>query len=81
MISEMHPGDVTDFKKSINSVIDEPAFDNIMSYINKARSSDKAEIIAGGNGDKSTGYFIEPTTIVTQTLILSQWKRKYSARL
>jgi 1-pyrroline-5-carboxylate dehydrogenase len=65
MTSEMRSGDVTDFKKSINSVIDEASFDNIMKYIDKAKSSDEIEIIAGGKGDKSTGYFIEPTLMVT----------------
>lgn len=66
MMSEMHLGDVTDFKNPVNSVIDEIAFDKIMSYINKVKSSDEAEIIAGGKGDKSTGYFIEPTLVVTR---------------
>jgi 1-pyrroline-5-carboxylate dehydrogenase len=37
-----------------------------MSYINKVKSSDEATIIAGGNGDKSKGYFIDPTVIVTE---------------
>ena len=37
-----------------------------MSYINKAKSSPDAKIIAGGKGDKSKGYFIEPTVIVTE---------------
>jgi 1-pyrroline-5-carboxylate dehydrogenase len=63
--SEMRVGDVTDFKNLINAVIDEPAFNNIMSYINVVKSSDDAEIIAGGRGDKSRGYFVEPTVIVT----------------
>jgi len=66
MISEIKVGDVTDFKNAVNAVIDEAAFDKIMSYINKAKSSGDAKIIAGGNGDKSTGYFIEPTVIVTE---------------
>ncbi|OFY62582.1 MAG: 1-pyrroline-5-carboxylate dehydrogenase [Bacteroidetes bacterium RBG_13_42_15] len=66
MISEMHLGDVTDFKNPVNSVIDEIAFDKIMSYVDKVKSSDEAEIIAGGKGDKSTGYFIEPTLVVTR---------------
>ncbi len=66
MMSEMHLGDVTDFKNPVNSVIDEIAFDKIMSYIDKVKSSDEAEIIAGGKGDKSTGYFIEPTLVVTR---------------
>jgi 1-pyrroline-5-carboxylate dehydrogenase len=66
MISEITIGDVMDFKNSVNAVIDEASFDKIMSYIEKVRLSDKAEIIAGGIGDKSKGYFIEPTVIVTQ---------------
>lgn len=66
MVNEMKVGDVTDFRNSVNSVIDEAAFDNIMGYINKAKASDEAEIIAGGTGDKSKGYFINPTVIVTK---------------
>ncbi|MDG2297732.1 MAG: aldehyde dehydrogenase family protein, partial [Gammaproteobacteria bacterium] len=49
----------------INAVISEKAFDSISSYIDYAKSSDDAKIIAGGNYDKSTGYFIEPTIILT----------------
>jgi 1-pyrroline-5-carboxylate dehydrogenase len=66
MISEIKLGDVLDFKNSVNAVIDEAAFDKIMSCINKVKSSSEARIIAGGNGDKSKGYFIEPTVIVTE---------------
>jgi len=65
MISEIKIGDVTDFKNSVNAVIDEASFDKIMSYIEKVKSSDEATILIGGNGDKSKGYFIEPTVIVT----------------
>jgi 1-pyrroline-5-carboxylate dehydrogenase len=64
MISEIKVGDVKDFSNFVNAVIDEPSFDKIMSYMKKAKESKKAEIIAGGNGDKSTGYFIEPTIIL-----------------
>jgi 1-pyrroline-5-carboxylate dehydrogenase len=66
MLSEMKMGDVTDFRNAINAVIDEGAYDKIMSYIEKARSSGEAEIIAGGHGDKSKGYFIEPTMIIAR---------------
>jgi 1-pyrroline-5-carboxylate dehydrogenase len=66
MISEIKIGDVTDFKNAVNSVIDEASFDRIMSYINKVKSSGDAQIIAGGTGDKSKGYFIDPTVIVTE---------------
>jgi 1-pyrroline-5-carboxylate dehydrogenase len=66
MISEIKVGDVMDFKNLVNAVIDETSFDNIMSYINKVKSSGEAKIIAGGNGNKSSGYFIEPTVVVTE---------------
>jgi 1-pyrroline-5-carboxylate dehydrogenase len=64
-LAEIRTGDVMDFSCFVNPVIDEPAFDKIMDYIKKAETSDEATIIAGGKGDKSTGYFIEPTIIVT----------------
>jgi len=56
------PEDTSNF---INAVISEKAFDNIASYINYAKKSDEAEIIVGGNYNKSKGYFIDPTIIVT----------------
>lgn len=65
-ISEMKPGDVRDLGNFMNAVIDEGSFNKIMSYIDKARSSADADIIAGGNGNKSKGYFIEPTVILAK---------------
>ncbi|MAO70979.1 MAG: 1-pyrroline-5-carboxylate dehydrogenase [Flavobacteriales bacterium] len=56
------PDDPSNF---INAVISEVSFDKIVSYIDYANNSDEAEIIAGGNYDKSVGYFIQPTIIVT----------------
>lgn len=64
MLSETKTGGEMDFENAVNSVIDETSFDRIMSYIELAKNSPHAEIIAGGNGDKSKGYFIEPTVIV-----------------
>jgi len=66
MISEIKIGDVRDFRNFINAVIDEASFDKIMSYITKVKSSGEAKIISGGYGDKSKGYFIEPTVIITE---------------
>ncbi len=56
-------GDPMDFRNFMNAVIDEPAFDSIVKYIEDARASDDAEIVAGGVFDDSTGYFIRPTLI------------------
>jgi 1-pyrroline-5-carboxylate dehydrogenase len=58
-------GEVTDPNNFLNAVIDEGSFDNCMNYINYAIDSPVAEIIAGGHGDKSVGYYVEPTIIVT----------------
>lgn len=59
-------GGTEDFGNFINAVIDEKAFDSITGYIEKARKNSMNEIIAGGKYDKSKGYFIEPTVIVTK---------------
>jgi 1-pyrroline-5-carboxylate dehydrogenase len=59
-------GSPEDFSNFINAVIDEKAFDKITSYIAAAKENPDAEIIAGGNYDKSKGYFIEPTVILVK---------------
>ncbi len=59
-------GGTEDFGNFFNAVIDEKAFDSITGYIDQARKNPMNEIIAGGNYDKSKGYFIEPTVIVTK---------------
>jgi len=65
LLAEVKMGDVRDFRNFFNAVIDEAAFDSTMKYIELARSAQDAQIIAGGKGDKSVGYFIEPTVILT----------------
>jgi 1-pyrroline-5-carboxylate dehydrogenase len=65
MAGEIKTGDVTDFQNFMNAVIDENSYDKIMTYIDIAASSEESEIITGGKGDKSKGFFIEPTIIVT----------------
>jgi len=58
-------GSPEDFTNFINAVIDEKAFDSISGYIAAAKKDDSVEILAGGGCDKSKGYFIEPTVLVT----------------
>jgi 1-pyrroline-5-carboxylate dehydrogenase len=58
-------GTTEDPSNFINAVIDERAFDKIASYIDDIKTQTDAEIIVGGNYDKSVGYFIEPTVVVT----------------
>lgn len=60
-------GTTEDFTNFITAVIDERAFDKIKSYIDDVKKSDEADILVGGNCDKSKGYFIEPTVILAKT--------------
>lgn len=65
LAQEITLGDVADTGNFMNAVIDEKAFDNIKSYIDYSKESPYATIIAGGQCDKSTGYFIRPTIVET----------------
>lgn len=64
-VNSFKMGAPDDFSNFINAVIDERAFDKIADYIDYIKAQDDAEVIAGGNYDKSKGYFIEPTVVVT----------------
>ncbi len=59
------PGSPEDLSNFVTAVIHEGSFDKLASYIDQAKKDENAEILAGGNYDKSKGYFIEPTVIVT----------------
>jgi len=63
-IKTIKMGDIMDFSNFMGAVIDKPAFDSIVEYIEYAKNSSEAAIIVGGNYDDSKGYFIEPTVIV-----------------
>ncbi|AII51380.1 L-glutamate gamma-semialdehyde dehydrogenase [Hymenobacter sp. APR13] len=65
-LASFRMGDVEDFSNFINAVIDEKSFDKLAKYIDGAKADPNAEIVAGGGYDKSKGYFIEPTVIVTK---------------
>ncbi|MEO8217966.1 MAG: L-glutamate gamma-semialdehyde dehydrogenase [Acidobacteriota bacterium] len=66
MIAQIKIGPVTDFRNFMSAVIDEKAFDSITSYIASAVESDQAEVIIGGKSDKSEGFYIDPTVILTR---------------
>jgi 1-pyrroline-5-carboxylate dehydrogenase len=65
-IASFKMGSVEDFSNFINAVIDERAFDKIKAYIDKAAKDPAVTIWAGGQCDKSKGYFIQPTVIETK---------------
>ena len=66
MISEVKMGPVEDFTNFFNAVIDEASFDKLKMYIDNAKKDKDADVIIGGNCDKSEGYFIEPTVILAK---------------
>jgi 1-pyrroline-5-carboxylate dehydrogenase len=64
-LAAIRMGPPSDFRNFMCAVIDEASFDKTMEYIAYARASSAAEIVAGGTGDKSTGYFVAPTVVRT----------------
>ena len=59
------PGSPEDMTNFITAVIHEGSFDKLTKYIDQAKKDKNAEIVAGGDYDKSKGYFIAPTVILT----------------
>ncbi|MDC3105350.1 aldehyde dehydrogenase family protein, partial [bacterium] len=64
-INSFKMGSPEDPSNFINAVISENAFDSISSYIDYVKDSSDAEILVGGGYDKSKGYYISPTVVVT----------------
>jgi 1-pyrroline-5-carboxylate dehydrogenase len=65
-INDIKVGDVADFSNFMGAVIDAKAFRKISGYMDAARHSNEASILAGGTSDDSVGYFVRPTLIVTK---------------
>lgn len=59
-------GPPEDFTNFVNAVIDESSFDKLKGFIDAARTDQDAEVLFGGNCDKSVGYFIQPTVILAK---------------
>jgi 1-pyrroline-5-carboxylate dehydrogenase len=64
-IKTIKMGDVQDFGNFMNAVIDDRSYKNIVAYLDHARNHADAEILVGGGHDEKTGYFVEPTVILT----------------
>lgn len=58
-------GDVRDLTNFTSAVIDKKAYSRITAAITAAKESGDADIVAGGEFDDSTGWFIRPTIIVS----------------
>ena len=64
-LGSMKMGSPEDFNNFITAVIHEASFDKLVGFIERAKKDTDAEIIFGGTYDKTVGYFIEPTIILT----------------
>ncbi|MBL7560826.1 L-glutamate gamma-semialdehyde dehydrogenase [Olleya sp. YSTF-M6] len=65
-VNSFKMGSPEDLSNFVTAVIHEGSFDKLAKYIDQAKTDNNVEIIVGGNHDKSKGYFIEPTVIVTE---------------
>jgi 1-pyrroline-5-carboxylate dehydrogenase len=60
------PGSPEDMGCFVTAVIHEGAFDKLAAVIDSAKNDPEIEVVAGGGYDKSKGYFIQPTVLVTK---------------
>ena len=65
-VAEIRVGDPTDFTNFMGAVIDGHAFATIKGYLDYARQSPDATILAGGGCDDGKGYFVEPTVVLAK---------------
>jgi 1-pyrroline-5-carboxylate dehydrogenase len=59
-------GSPRNFENFVNAVIHEASFDKLAGFIDRAKQDPNVNVLAGGNYDKSVGYFIEPTVLVAK---------------
>ena len=64
-LATIKQGSPEDFTNFVTAVIHEGSFDKLVKYIDQAKKDNDAEVIFGGNYDKTKGYFVEPTVILT----------------
>ena len=65
-VEAIRMGSPLDFRNFMCAVIDEPSFDKTLEYIAYADASPDADVLVGGSGDKSVGYYVKPTVVVTR---------------
>ena len=65
-VKKIKMGDASDFSNFMTAVIDKRAFEKISGYIERASKDSNCEVITGGNCNGESGWFIEPTIILTK---------------
>ncbi|WP_029035222.1 L-glutamate gamma-semialdehyde dehydrogenase [Salinimicrobium terrae] len=64
-VNSFKMGSPEDMGNFITAVIHEASFDKLAKFIDAAKNDSDAEIVVGGNYNKSKGWFVEPTVILT----------------
>lgn len=64
-VQSIKMGSPEDLSNFFTAVIHEGSFNKLVSYIEQAKQDSDAEVILGGGYDKSKGWFVEPTVILT----------------
>ncbi|WP_020420592.1 L-glutamate gamma-semialdehyde dehydrogenase [Amycolatopsis sp. ATCC 39116] len=64
-VESLPMGDVTDLRNFLGAVIDRRAFDRLAGVLDRARSDDRLEVLAGGTADDSEGFFVRPTVLAS----------------
>jgi 1-pyrroline-5-carboxylate dehydrogenase len=65
-VPDIPMGDVSDFSNFMGAVIDDRAFKKHADALAEVKSDKNYEIVAGGEADDSTGYFVKPTVVRTK---------------
>ncbi|MEM1025137.1 MAG: L-glutamate gamma-semialdehyde dehydrogenase [Myxococcota bacterium] len=66
-VATLKTGDVQDFRNFMGAVIDERSFKKIKGYVDEARAQPDYEIRAGGTYDDGTGWFVQPTVVLSRS--------------
>ncbi len=64
-IASIKVGDPADFGVFVGAVIDQRAFRRLEQVLKAAKADPRVTIVAGGNCDDSTGWFVDPTVLET----------------
>jgi len=65
-VATLKTGDVQDFRNFMGAVIDQRSFQKIKGYVDEAKAQPDYEILAGGTCDDGTGWFVQPTVVLSR---------------
>jgi 1-pyrroline-5-carboxylate dehydrogenase len=70
-------GDPTDLANFAGAVIDDRAYRRLSNAIERARSTDGLQVVAGGRCDDSVGWFVQPTVVLGEDPLDEMFNTEY----